>query len=388
MNLKNRLYLDHNATTPVSGSVYEHIKEMPFANPSSVHGSGKKARREVGIVTDFLHDLFQMESNTFEVVYHSGATEGINTIAKGLALEAKKAGESFTFFYLGSDHSCINNQKGFLHALGFDYKELPIDENGALLEEQAIKLIKENPSSTKFLNFTWVNNETGIVFDLAQAERIKEATGVIVHVDAVQAVGKISNWFNLSSNLDFYTFSGHKFGALKGCGFSFVRAELPLMPLLNGGGQQLGRRSGTENTFGILSLKLALEEVKEGYDHAGQRAARDWFEDQIQGLLADQGEVIGKKAKRNGNTIYFFLYEVSAQNAAMVFDMAGIDLSNGSACSSGAVVPSRVLLAMGYNESQAKSALRVSFAWNFNHEDAQNIWDQFEGPLKRLLSNN
>lgn len=388
MNLKNRLYLDHNATTPVAKKVYDHLNEMAFANPSSVHGSGKKARREVNLVTDFLYELFGLSERSFDLFYHSGATEGINSLVKGMALGAKKRDEPFTLFYLGSDHSCINNQKSFLEILGFNFVELPLDSLGALKLNEALTIMEKHKTKNSLLNFTWVNNETGVVQDLSLAEEIKKKTGVLVHVDAVQSVGKIGAWSELSTALDAYTFSGHKFGAMKGSGFTFIREDLPLCPLLNGGGQQKGKRSGTENTFGIYSLKLALEEVKANYDYEVQVTAKRWFESKLEDFLGDDGEVIAKEGKRNGNTIYFFFHDVSAQSAAMVFDMAGIDLSNGSACSSGAVVPSRVLLAMGYNEQQAKSALRVSFGWQFNQEKAEKYWELFEGPLKRLLSKN
>ena len=106
MDFKDRIYLDHNATTPVAPSVLSSLSQLPFANPSSVHGSGKKAKREVNLVGEFLFELFRFDDRVYEIFFHSGATEGINSIVKGMALEAKRKNKNFTFFYLGSDHSC------------------------------------------------------------------------------------------------------------------------------------------------------------------------------------------------------------------------------------------------------------------------------------------
>lgn len=382
-----RLYLDHNATSVLSERV--DLKAMPMANPSSVHASGKLARRKMNEVRDFLYSTYSLKENEYDLFFHSGATEGINTVVKGMAFAATREKKTMTFFTLGSDHSCVANQEGFLKLLGHDFKILPVLKSGLLNEEEAIKEIKACQSEVILINWTWVNNETGVVQELSALEKLKErcfGQEVFFHVDAVQAAGKIEQWRELSSQADAYTFSGHKFGALKGSGFTFLRSNLNHCPLLNGGGQQGAKRSGTENTWGILSLKMALEDLKENYQFKAQQEAKQWFEARLKEELGDKGEIIAEDSPRNGQTIYFLFHEVAAQSAAMVFDMAGIDLSNGSACSSGAVVPSRALLAMGYNEDQAKSALRLSFSWKFNLEEAQRVWEHFSAPLKRLLS--
>jgi cysteine desulfurase len=389
MNLSNRIYLDFNATAPIVPPVKELLAQsgLSFGNPSSVHATGKKARRGVNEVRSFLYSTFGLKDNEFELFFHSGATEGINTFVKGVALEATKAKQGLTFFSFASDHSCVCNQKVFLETLGHRHVIVPVMRDGSFDLQRFEEALSRDNSDVKLVNWTWVNNETGVVSPLENIVKVKEKYDLLVHVDGVQAPGKVSDWSRLEASLDAYTFSGHKFGAIKGSGFTFIKAGLKLCPLLNGGGQQDGLRSGTENTVGIFSLKPALEFLLKNYDFNKQNEATRTLENQILSLVGERGEVIGHSNKnRNGNTIYLLLNGIKAHTSAMVFDMAGIDLSNGSACSSGAVIPSRVLLSMGYDEDQAKSALRLSFSPFFNSEEAKSIWPKIEEILQRLLS--
>lgn len=384
---QERTYLDYNATSPVLEEVVAAISagEWGFANPSSVHASGKKSRRDISLVSEFLFDTFGLNDNHFDVFYHSGATEGINTLIKGLALHYKKEGKNFTFAHFRTDHSCVVNQKSFLELLGHKIIALPVNQDGSIDELEVINTLKPFAGENLLINWTWVNNETGVILPLESAAKIKEELGCLIHVDAVQTVGKIEDWKKPDARLDFYTFSGHKFGALKGSGFSFIRNNQSMCALLNGGGQQLGLRSGTENTWGIYSLKVALEHVRECQVSEVQKA-KEFFEEKLIKLLGDQGEIAGvNNPNRNANTTYFIIYKVLAHTTAMAFDMAGFDLSNGSACSSGAVIPSRVLLGMGYDEIQAKSALRVSFSPKTTINDIKALWPRFEKVLSRFL---
>ncbi len=391
MNSQNRIYCDYNATSPVAPNVLEGLSlgEWPLGNPSSVHATGKKARRGLNEVRQFLYQTFGVKEQDFQLFFHSGATEGINSLIKGLALKVTKEKKSLGFFTFESDHSCLVNQQDFLETLGHQFSSVKVKRDGAFdLEDLKEKMASDN-SEVKLLNWTWVNNETGIINPLSGLEGLKKELGdaVLFHVDAVQAPGKIPNWNELSTAADAYTFSGHKFGALKGSGFSFLKESLHPMALLNGGGQQSGLRSGTENTWSILSLKLALEYLIKNYNFEKQNQATRFLEEKILKLVGDRGEVIGlENPHRNGNTIDLLLYGIKAHTSAMVFDMGSIDLSNGSACSSGAVVPSRVLLAMGYSEDEAKSALRFSFSPYFTKEEATELWPKIESILNRLFS--
>jgi cysteine desulfurase len=289
--IKERLYIDYNATAPLSPPVEKWLKEqdMPFGNPSSVHSSGKAARRMIGDTTDFIFDVFNLNDDEFKLFFHSGATEGINSIVKGMALECSKLKQSFTFISLGSDHSCVANQAEFLEALGHKFVTLKVLPSGELDLDDAIATLSslslKAKSDVQLLNWTWVNNETGVVLDLNQAAELKKKFGLIVHVDGVQAPGKISQWQQLNGELDFYTFSGHKFGAMKGVGFTLCRENIKLMALINGGGQQKGMRSGTENSTSIMTLCKSLSYLKDNYDYESQKAGKEWLEAQLESFL-------------------------------------------------------------------------------------------------------
>lgn len=370
---KQRIYLDYNATAPLAQSVMDWLKSDMgfFANPSSVHTSGKKSKRDITKVKEYLFQVFGLDKNIYDLFFHSGATEGINTIVKGHA----NSKEVIEFLYHGTDHSCVCNLTSCLDKMGHSCTAYQFDTIKDFLKEDGQQLV----------NVTWVNNETGVINPIEKILDHKEKYNFKVHVDAVQSVGKIKNWSKLDSRVDAYTFSGHKFGALKGIGFTFIKNDFSFMPLLRGGGQQNGFRSGTENTIGIHSIELALKEMINKYEYEVQNEAKSWFESKLLETIKEQGEVVGSDLKRNGNTIYFILYETKAQLSAMALDIAGFDVSNGSACSSGAVLPSRVLLKMGYSEDHAKSAIRISFSSDFNMQDAKDYWDKFEKVIKRFL---
>ena len=233
------------------------------------------------------------------------------------------------------------------------------------------------------LNCTWVNNETGVIFPLSRILLLKQRTGCFVHVDAVQSVGKIENWRALEPRLDAYTFSSHKFGGLKGSGFSLVSGEFPFLPLI-AGRQEGGLRAGTENLLGIITGGMALEQVDREHDFASQKRAKDAIENSLVDLLGPKGEVVARESLRNGNTIFLVLHETLSQISTLAFDLAGVDVGSGSACSSGAVHPSRILLAMGYSERAAKSGIRLSFSPCLKEADVPEYWEKLVAVLERF----
>lgn len=388
MKLTNsRLYFDFNATSPLAESVKSWLArgEFLFANPSSIHSSGKSARRSVNEVSEYLFQLFGLSDSDFDLIYHSGATEGMSMLIQGRAAYLRAHHGGGSFFYASSDHSCVVNQIPRIQDTVIKTHELGVDAHGEL-ESDVIERMADSKDEYNFFSFTWANNETGVVWDLEKAREIKAQTGVSVFVDAVQSVGKVDQWNKLDPSLDAYTFSGHKFGALKGIGFSFIKKDLKLCPLVMGGGQQLGLRSGTENTFGIVSLKLALQELSERQDMELLKSSRLLIEKNLLELIGEKGEIVALKAqKRSHNTICFRLNDVKADQFLTAFDLAGIDVSTGSACSSGAVAPSRVLLSMGKTAAQAKSSLRLSFAPYLNHQDAIEFSDKINKVVSRFL---
>ena len=335
-----------------------------------------------------MFQTFSLEPSEFNLFYHSGATEGINTFFKGVAFRKFKEKKAASFFFSAVDHACVVQLKVDLESLGHSVHFFNVNLDGAFNVDELIKNIKEEQSCGRevFLNFTYVNNETGVHWPLTIAESIKEQTNAFIHVDAVQVVGKIRNWRYLSFKLDGYTFSGHKFGALKGIGFSFIKKDLEFSPLLTGGNQQMGIRPGTENGIGVYTLKLALEEIKEKFNPTELSDAKDFIETNLKTLIGDRGVVVGVKAQqRNLNTIFLVLHGQKAEILGAKFDMMGVDLSTGSACSSGIIKENRILMSMGYSFEDSRSSLRFSFSPLMTMADAQLYFEKIQTIFNSIL---
>lgn len=316
--------------------------------------------------------------------FHSGATEGINTFFKGLALRAFRDKRKHSFFFCETDHACVFNLKQDLELLGHTVFYFGVNKQGNFDFDSLLEALQsaENP----VLNYTVINNETGVVWPWSLAEKLKQESQCLVHVDAVQLAGKINDWNKLSPVLDCFTFSGHKFGSLKGSGFSFVKKEVKLDPLIVGGSQQDGRRAGTENALSVYSLKLALEDLNEKFNAEELKKAKDYIEEGIKKILVDKGEIIaGNNPSRNLNTIFVLIHGLKAENLSMRFDMEGIDLSTGSACSSGIIKENRILMAMGYSKEESKSALRFSFSPLMTLEEAKIYLSKIEKVFLSIL---
>ena len=385
MKIKNRYYLDFNASSPLASSVKSFLAKGDFfyGNPSSVHSTGKRSRRAVSEVEDFLRDTYSL-SETSLVFFHSGATEGLNSVLQGSAKTFFRRGEKVLYLLGKADHSCIVNQEEDLKDFGHEVSFYGADKNGAYPVDEIIQKIKAFDGPC-VLNYTWVNNETGVINPLENAEKIKKETGCYVVVDGVQSVGKVKDWNKISKSLDAYTFSGHKFGAMKGVGWTFLSVNFPFSPILRGGGQQGGLRSGTENTDGIYSLKLALEELVESQKNNPIATYMDDFKKDLVAMLGDQGELVGESSlSRSQSTFYIILKKQKADITLIAFDLDSLDVSSGSACSSGALEPSRVLTTMGYNEDDAKSALRISFPFYFSASEYKEMKEKVFRVLSRF----
>ena len=384
----DRIYLDYNATSPLAPAVKRWLAkgEFVWANPAAQNSAGKEARARLDEVIRYLHKTFHLASTTHRVIFHSGATEGINAFFAGLA----KGKTLFVFSPL--DHSAVRAQKVRLEQQGHGALELKVDGDGNLRIAESIALIKERVAQGGYtqtlVNWTWVHNETGVVWPLQLALELKMATGALIHVDAVQAPGKVKDWDNLLEELDAYTFSGHKFGSLKGVGFSFQSLKLMPTPLLLGGGQQEGARSGTENVMGAWSLQLALEDLKQSIDPIAQQAYINDLRHWVDQLLRRKGRRIAAAAQElNLNTIFIVLDSLPADLSLPLFDLAGLEVSAGSACSSGTAKPSAVLLGLGEHKL-ARHGLRLSVSWAFSSDDLQQIKARLKQVLDKIPSLN
>jgi cysteine desulfurase len=377
VKLTNNFYLDYNATSPLSKSVIDILEggDLPFANPSSIHSFGKKNRRLIEDCSVFLFNYFNLSLKDYSLVYHSGATEGFHTFIHTL-----KAGDFF--FFHATDHPMVKNAAKSLQSKGVQTEELPVSKEGnfnySLLES------KFNACSGRvFYNHNWVNNETGVINPLAQLKNLIK-DNLFIHVDAVQTIGKIKDYTEVPSFIHFISYSSHKFGGLKGCGFSFVRKDYPYEPLFIGGGQQRQNRGGTENPLGVLSTQSALENAKKTWKQEELHQFRDKLEKLLKNELGDLITIFGENSTygRACNTCCFALKNKKADETFIHFDLEGLMVSVGSACSSSTAKKSENLLAMGFDEL-SDHALRISLGPQ-NLDDQSQILKRFKRVLKSL----
>lgn len=375
-SISNRFYFDYNATSPLSDRVkdFVHSGDSLFGNPASLHQTGKKSKRAIIEVSDYLFAYFNLDKVLYRLIFHSGATEGINTFFKGVALKHFEKKEKATFFFSTVDHACVYQHKEFLSLLGHDVFFFDVNQEGQFEREVLVaKILEAQKKSAKvYMNYTYMNNETGVIWPLEWASEIKKQTEVLVHVDAVQIVGKMADWQNLLNSLDAYTFSAHKFGALKGVGFTFVKDRVEFMPLIHGGSQQNSLRSGTENALGVYSIKLALSEFTDRYKKEESKKISEFLKREMLNFLAEKAELVASEAPfRNLNTFFFVFRGQKAETLSMKCDMMGIEVSTGSACSSGIIKENRILMSMGYSAEDSRAALRFSFGPFVTMDEAQ-----------------
>ncbi len=381
-----RIYLDYNATSPLSQTVLNWLKsgDLHFANPSSQHSSGKSSRKVINEARAEIFSTFGKSEKETKLFFHSGASEAFSSFAHSFTEMARLKGVDLLICTSKTDHPCVHELSQ--RYLGPHVKFLELKKNKDLqyLHDENFELIKDkkenNPGLIILYHHLWVHNETGLVCPLNELKRLKEISDLFIHVDAVQSVGKIPEWRELTGG-DIWTYSAHKFGALKGVGFSLMDKALPFYSLISGGGQQQGMRSGTENPMGTKSVSLALQDMKKI-----NVADNFKLKEELLSFLATELQGLGKvlenpKGFANSNTIYFYLDNLSSDIALALFDLHGLEISAGSACSSGAARASDVLNHMGLF-NVAKNGLRLSHSFHLNISDSEKI----KGQLKKIFA--
>lgn len=356
--LNDRIYLDYNATSPLAKRVKTFLASGIFndANPSAQHFAGKQSRKLINQSIKTIKSTFN-NSDDYKVVFHSGATESSNMILQG-HVKAKAGG---TVIVSETDHKCILEQHAWLEYLGAKVKVLPVNNSGILDLECLEKWVQ---ADDVLVNITIVNNETGIVQPLDKVLKLKEKYNFKLHVDAAQLVGKVESWQELCDQVEAYSFSGHKFGALKGSGFALIK-DLELCPLAYGGGQQAGLRSGTENPIAAKAIAEALTDVSENFNFQDVKKLKEEVIEVAKDVFSSYVKII--TCDKSSNTVSLLLKNMSADKSLPFFDMNGIDVSNGSACNSGDAKKSHVLIAMG-EEELADHAIRISLPlYNFDN---------------------
>ncbi|MFZ4699694.1 MAG: cysteine desulfurase family protein [Candidatus Methylumidiphilus sp.] len=358
------IYLDHNATTPMDDRVVEAMRPFMgifFGNPSSLHRLGRTSRSAIDTARSQVAALVGVEAA--QVIFTSGGTEANNLAIKGLAgtLAAGVIAVGAT------EHPSVLAPAWHLHKQGWEVLTLAVDSAGALASEGIAGLPKP---SLRIASVMLANNETGVVLDVSTLARFVRETGAYLHCDAVQAAGKMPVNFN-ASGAHLLTLSSHKIYGPKGAGALVVDKSVPLEPLLEGGGQERGLRSGTENVAAIVGFgkacELALAELESRNAHCLQLRL------QLENRLAQLPGVtlFAEHAPRLSNTLQFGLGGMDGEALLMALDRKGFAVSSGSACASGAGEPSPVLLAMGVAADTAKSAIRVSVGKDNSEADIE-----------------
>ena len=362
------IYLDHNATAPVKPEVAAAVSEALAicGNPSSIHRFGRAARNRVEEARERVAALAGAKAEA--VIFTSGGSE-----ANALALAA---GTGRRLLIGATEHDSI------LKA-GSGAARVPVDASGIVIRERLQALLAD--SVPTLVSIQLANSETGVLQPIAELSAIVHAAGGLLHVDAAQACGRIA--IDLPAlGADLLTLSAHKMGGPQGIGALILVADLTPRPIIPGGGQERGWRSGTQNVPGIAGFGRAAELVPGDLARAGDLARlRDRVERRVQ-AIAPEAPVFGRSAPRLPNTSCIGMPGVGSETQVIAFDLAGIAVSAGSACSSGKMRRSEVLEAMGATPHEAGSAIRVSLGWTSSAEEVERFCEAWAGIYERLAS--
>lgn len=352
------IYLDHAATSPVLEDALRAAwpwLTAEFGNPSSTHEFGFRADAALNAARESIADL--VDSRPSEVLFTSGGTEGNNFAIRGIAL-ARPRGRHIVS--ARTEHESVLEAIEFLERQhGFSVSWLQPDREGRIFADQLRAALRNDSTLVSLMA---VNNETGIVYPLEKFASVCAEFGVPLHTDAVQAPERLTNF--AASGLAAATVSGHKFGAPKGSGFTLIRQSVAIEPLLAGGGQEFGFRSGTENVAWAVAIAKAFEELHGASNSAYFGALFGVTNDFIAAVLENvPGAALTGPREGRSPAIASFVFEgVSGERVLLGLEEKGIICSSGSACAAGSDEPSHVLTAMGYPEDLARTAVRFSFS--------------------------
>ena len=370
--VRRHIYLDHNANTGVDPRVIKAILselEEGEGNPSGIHYHGRRCRQRLEHSRETLARYLKVRPE--ELLFTSGGTEGANLLLHGF-LTRKDAGHVITS---DVEHACVYNTLKMFSQKGYEVSFLPGHLWGAVKPEAVRQAIRPD---TTLITLMAVNNETGVKTDIDAIAEIAEERGIPFIVDGVALLGKEK--FSVSSGVAAMFFSAHKFHGPKGIGFVFCRRSMKYLPLMYGGGQEFNRWPGTENLPGIVGLGVAVELLENQNDFTDRmRSLRDRLESGLKSNL--DAIIINGEGPRVANTLNMSFSGVDGESLLMGLDMEGISVSHGSACSSGALEPSRILLNMGVPLTLARSAIRFSVS----RETTEDEIDQCIDAVVRLV---
>lgn len=376
MQQPTRIYLDHAATTPPSEAALAAMQPFLsecYGNASSPYAVSRTARMAIDRARASVANLIGAQPD--EIVFTAGGTESDNWALLGIAL--KNFEDRGRILVSAIEHHAVIEAVETLKELGFAIDIAPVDENGVVAPETIAQLLQPE---TILVSVMAVNNEIGVVQPLQEIGAIVREHGALFHTDAVQAAGKIpvdvDAW-----HADLLSLSAHKFGGIKGAGALYMRRGVKMQSLLRGGGQERGRRAGTENVPAIVAMGAAAEEARQKVQPNSDylNALRLHLENGLKAM--PHTRINGEGAPRAPHITNVTLEGQRAESLALGLDLQGFAVGTGSACASGALEPSHVLAAMGRSKEEARAALRISLGVS----NTQNDIDELLAALSKLM---
>ncbi|WP_305555008.1 cysteine desulfurase family protein [Methanobrevibacter sp. V74] len=374
------MYLDNSATTQVSKEVLDEM--MPyfteeFGNPSTLYGIGRESKKALELARQRVADSINAKKD--EIIFTSGGSESDNLAIKGIAFKLAKKGKHIITSEI--EHPAVKNTLGFLESLDFKVTYLPVYENGIIKIEDLEEAITDE---TILITIMHGNNEIGTIQPIGEIGRIAHEKGIKFHTDAVQTFGKIEVDVE-KLNVDLLSLSSHKVNGPKGVGALYVKKGTRVVPLIHGGGQEKGIRSGTENVSGIVGFgkacELAVENLKEHYEK--HIALRDELIEKVLSRIPDS-YLNGDPEKRLPNIVNFRFKAIEGESLILLLDAKGYQASTGSACSSNTLEASPVLAALGLDPVDVHGSLRVSLSPESDDFNIDEFVEVIAGSVERL----
>ena len=383
-NSNKRVYLDNNATTMLDPRAKELMEPYfceKYGNPNSLHSFGTETHGAIREAFNHLYEGINAHDED-DIIITSCATESNNWVLKGVYFDTLRFGEKNHIITTQVEHPAILSTCRFLESLGVEVTYLPVGENGTLNPKEVEAAITDK---TALVSVMWANNETGIVFPIEESGAMCKKRNVLFHTDAVQAIGKLPVDVQ-KAQVDFLSFSGHKFHAPKGIGGLYIRKGVKLTPLFHGGEHMGGRRSGTLNVPYIVAMGEAMRQASLylDFERNNVRLLRDKLEDAL--LTIPDVFVVGERSLRVPNTILVSIRGVEGE--AMLWDLNkyGIACSTGSACASEDLEANPVMSAIGADKELAHTAIRISLSRFTTAEEIDYTIEIFKKSIERLRS--
>ena len=379
-----QIYFDNNATTPLHPEVKKEMvaaMEM-FGNPSSMHAYGREARANVEDARRRVARFMGADEN--EIVFTGSGSEANNTVLSLFVCSSAQCipGMRQTIVTSKIEHPCVLETSQCLTHRGVDVQYLDVDRYGKVELQQLEETLKS--TSVGLVSVMMANNEIGTLQDIRAISDLAHRYGALMHTDAVQAFGKVP--VNVDDlGVDFLTISGHKIYGPKGIGALYVRKGIPYCPFIRGGHQEKGRRAGTENTLGIMGLGMAVD--MRAAEMVAEEARLEGLKDILKSGIAeriDDALFNGHPTDSLANTLNVSFPGAEGEAILLYLDLAGIAVSTGSACASGSLDPSHVLLATGVDAERAHGSIRISLGRDNTILDVEYLLDVLPGIINRI----